>query len=81
MAVHFPFFCGCKYFPIGRIKCHGEFTIVHIQNLFLAVLDTNNSLVKMQIFELLSGLSIYSEEGYHLALEALADYKVICSHA
>lgn len=33
----------------------------------------------MQIFELLSGLSIYSEEGYHLALEALADYKVICS--
>ena len=41
-----------------------------------AVLDTNNSLVKMQIFELLSGLCLYSEEGYQLALEALANYKV-----
>lgn len=32
--------------------------------------------MKMQIFELMSGLCLYSEEGYHLALEALADYKV-----
>lgn len=40
------------------------------------VLDTNNGLVKMQIFELLSGLCLYSDQGYHLALDALADYKV-----
>ena len=39
-------------------------------------MDTNNSLVKMQIFELLSGLCLYSEEGYQLALEALSHYKV-----
>ena len=42
-----------------------------------AALDTNNSLVKMQIFELLAGLCLYSEEGNHLAMEALADYKVM----
>lgn len=40
------------------------------------MLDTKNSLVKMQIFELLSGVCLYSEEGYSLALEALAHYKV-----
>ena len=43
-----------------------------------AVLDTNNVLVKMQIFELLSGLCIYSESGYSIAMDALADYKVEC---
>lgn len=48
--------------------------------LCFAVLDTNNSLVKMQIFELLSGLCLYSEEGYSLALEALSHYKVINSN-
>ena len=41
-----------------------------------AVLDTNNVLVKMQIFELLSGLCMYSEGGYSVALDALADYRV-----
>lgn len=30
----------------------------------------------MQIFELLSAMCLYSDEGYHLALDALADYKV-----
>lgn len=40
-----------------------------------AALDTNNSLVKMQIFELLSALCLYSEDGNKLALEALGDYK------
>ena len=44
------------------------------------MLDTNNSLVKIQIFELLSGLCLYSEEGYQLALEALTDYKVSTYH-
>ena len=40
------------------------------------VLDTNNGLVKTQVFELLSGLCLYSEAGYQLALDALDDYKV-----
>ncbi len=40
------------------------------------VLDTNNGLVKTQIFELLSALCLYSEEGYKIALDALEDYKV-----
>ncbi len=40
------------------------------------VLDTNNGLVKTQIFELLSALCLYSDEGYKLALDALDDYKV-----
>lgn len=41
-----------------------------------AVLDTNNGLVKTQVFELLSALCVYAEEGYKLALDALEDYKV-----
>ncbi len=49
---------------------------MHALSLYFAVLDTNNSLVKMQIFELMSGLCLYSEEGYSLALEALSHYKV-----
>ena len=43
---------------------------------FTAVLDTNNGLVKMQVFEMLSALCCYSPEGYKLALDALEDYKV-----
>lgn len=41
------------------------------------VLDTNNGLVKTQVFELLSALCLYSEDGYQLALDALDDYKVV----
>jgi len=43
---------------------------------YSSVLDTNNVLVKMQIFELLSGLCTYSDGGYNIALDALQDYKV-----
>jgi len=43
---------------------------------FLAVLDTNNCLVKLQVFELLSALCVYGDEGYKLALDALENYKV-----
>ncbi|XP_071847429.1 inverted formin-2-like isoform X2 [Apostichopus japonicus] len=39
------------------------------------VLDTNNVLVKKQVFELLSGLCVYSHKGYMLAIDALEDYK------
>ena len=44
-----------------------------------AVLDTNNALVKIQVFELLSALCVYSLHGHQLALEALKHYKVCCS--
>ena len=40
------------------------------------MLDTNNVLVKTQVFELLSGLCLYSDRGYSLSLEALESYKV-----
>ena len=39
-------------------------------------LDTSNVMVKRQVFELLSALCVYSEEGHQLALEALENYKV-----
>ena len=58
-------------------------TQIHGVNLCLtshAVLDTNNGRVKMQVFELLSALCLYSEEGYQLSLEALDDYKVKSFH-
>ena len=41
-----------------------------------AVLDTNNGLVKTQVFQLLSAMCVYSEGGYKLAMDALEDYKV-----
>ena len=40
------------------------------------VLDTNNALVKIQVFELLSALCVYSPHGHQLALDALKHYKV-----
>ena len=46
---------------------------------FSSVLDTNNALVKIQVFELLSALCVYSPHGHQLALEALKHYKVWCS--
>lgn len=39
-------------------------------------LDTTNSTVKKQVFELLSALCAYSSEGYARALETLDHYKV-----
>ncbi len=41
----------------------------------LPALDTNNTQVKKQVFELLSALCVYSAEGYSRALEALEHYK------
>jgi hypothetical protein len=38
-------------------------------------LDSANKLVKVQVFELLSALCLYSEEGHTLALDALNNYK------
>lgn len=41
-----------------------------------AALDTNNEIVKKQVFELLSALCAYSRSGYCRAIETLENYKV-----
>ncbi|XP_067335913.1 inverted formin-2 isoform X2 [Channa argus] len=38
-------------------------------------LDTSNTMVKKQVFELLAALTIFSTDGYRLALDALDHYK------
>ncbi|XP_032357033.1 inverted formin-2 isoform X5 [Etheostoma spectabile] len=38
-------------------------------------LDTSNTMVKMQVFELLAALSVFSTDGHRLALDALDHYK------
>lgn len=42
---------------------------------FASALDTNNVMVKMQMFELLSALCVYSKDGFYLTLDALEQYK------
>lgn len=44
--------------------------------MFSLALETKNLMVKMQIFELLSALCVYSRAGYTLTLDALQRYKV-----
>ena len=51
-------------------------------NVSCAELKSNNVLMKMQVYELLSCLCMYSDEGYtdmgyHLSITALQHYKVI----
>lgn len=41
-----------------------------------AALDTNNEIVKKQVFELLSALCAYSRSGYNRAIETLENFKV-----
>ena len=43
---------------------------------YTVVLDSRNIMVKKQVFELLSALSLYSDRGYSLALDALENYRV-----
>lgn len=45
-------------------------------HLDVPALGTDNMMVKMQIFELLSALCVYSRDGYYLTLDALEKYKV-----
>lgn len=40
-----------------------------------SALDTSNTMVKKQVFELLAALSMFSSEGHRLALDALDHYK------
>ncbi len=42
---------------------------------FPPALDTSNTMVKKQVFELLAALSMFSSEGHRLALDALDHYK------
>lgn len=42
-----------------------------------AALDTNNEIVKKQVFELLSALCAYSRSGYNRAIETLENFKNI----
>ncbi|WAQ99283.1 INF2-like protein [Mya arenaria] len=42
---------------------------------FASALETKNLMVKMQIFELLSALCVYSKDGYYLTLDALERYR------
>lgn len=42
----------------------------------ISALDTNNVMVKMQMFELLSALCVYSKDGFYLTMDALEQYKV-----
>ncbi|XP_053399778.1 inverted formin-2-like isoform X2 [Mercenaria mercenaria] len=46
----------------------------------VTALDTNNVMVKKQVFELLSALCVYSTEGYQLTLAALDSFKVAKKH-
>ena len=47
---------------------------------FCTEIESNNALVKVQVFQLLSALSVYSQEGHALALDALEHHKVTPSH-
>ncbi|CAL1536506.1 unnamed protein product [Lymnaea stagnalis] len=42
---------------------------------FASAMESNNVMVKMQIFELLSALCLYSTDGFYLTLDALERYK------
>jgi hypothetical protein len=46
-----------------------------------AALDTNNEIVKKQVFELLSALCAYSRSGYCRAIETLENFKVNIQHS
>lgn len=50
--------------------CYSLYALVFVE------LDSNNRLVKVQMFELFSALCLYSEEGYQLTLDSLQYYKV-----
>uniref|UniRef100_A0A4W5QVR6 Inverted formin 2 n=1 Tax=Hucho hucho TaxID=62062 RepID=A0A4W5QVR6_9TELE len=39
-------------------------------------LDTSNTMVKMQVFELLAALTMFNPQGHHLVMNALEHYKV-----
>ena len=46
-----------------------------------SALDTANTTVKKQVFELLSALCVYNADGYHRTLDALEHYKSLKGEA
>ena len=69
--------------------CETNSSIIHVKAellfilnglIFISALDTNNTMVKRQVFELLSALTVYSPEGYNIAIDALEDFKVNALH-
>uniref|UniRef100_A0A4W5QVQ9 Inverted formin 2 n=1 Tax=Hucho hucho TaxID=62062 RepID=A0A4W5QVQ9_9TELE len=43
-------------------------------------LDTSNTMVKMQVFELLAALTMFNPQGHHLVMNALEHYKSVKMH-
>uniref|UniRef100_A0A8C7QVC2 Inverted formin, FH2 and WH2 domain containing n=1 Tax=Oncorhynchus mykiss TaxID=8022 RepID=A0A8C7QVC2_ONCMY len=43
-------------------------------------LDTSNTMVKMQVFELLAALTMFNPQGHHLVMDALDHYKSVKIH-
>jgi hypothetical protein len=62
--------------PKIRLALNTNFIIAQCIFVSFPALDTNNVLVKKQVFELLSALCVYSSDGYKLALDSLESYKV-----
>eukprot|EP00105_Crassostrea_gigas_P020124 XP_011438826.1 PREDICTED: inverted formin-2 [Crassostrea gigas] len=57
---------------LSFLVTHGSYT----QKLVKA-LDTNNVMVKKQVFELLSALCVYSTDGFRLTMDALDSFKTL----
>ena len=45
--------------------------------IFFVVLSVPSAEVRMRVFELLTALCVYSDDGYELVLKALQDFQVI----
>ncbi|XP_076340531.1 inverted formin-2-like isoform X2 [Tachypleus tridentatus] len=57
---------------LDYIVDHSEYT-----RKLARALNTKNTLVKKQVFELLSAVCVYAEKGHILAIDALENYKVL----
>lgn len=61
----------------GTWHCTYIIRFTNFRSFFLvAALDTNNVMVKKQVFELLSALCVYSTDGFRLTMDALDSFKV-----
>ena len=70
---------NCKLHILREHLCFTNTTRLfpfHFNRFLFSALDTNNVMVKKQVFELLSALCVYSPEGYQLTLSALDSFKV-----
>lgn len=74
--------CCHRKSPRGWHTERQQKSVESVKPLFLvpSALDTSNTMVKKQVFELLAALSMFSGEGHRLALDALDHYKVGASY-